>query len=103
MGTEGGFENRNGGNTTATPLLDLDRAEVERTLSPLERASMLPPRAFTSQSVFEWELENIYRDRWICFGHVSQVKETGQYLMREIGDDSDVTDNADSPYADFRL
>jgi glycine betaine catabolism A len=67
--------------------LDLDRADVEATLEPLERATMLPPRAFVDPAVFEWELGQIFSG-WICVGHRSQVAEPGNYVMREVGADS---------------
>jgi glycine betaine catabolism A len=68
--------------------LPLDAAAVEATLQPLERASMLPPRAFTDSAVLGWELATIFGEGWICAGHVSSVSEPGAYLMREIGDQS---------------
>ncbi|MGK2932849.1 MAG: aromatic ring-hydroxylating oxygenase subunit alpha [Solirubrobacterales bacterium] len=68
--------------------LPLDRRDIEKNLQPLTRASMLPPAAFTSQEVFEWEVENLFADGWICLGHISSVNDKGKYLMREIGDDS---------------
>jgi hypothetical protein len=52
--------------------LQLDRADVEATLEPLERATMLPPRAFVDPGVFDWELERIFRE-WVCVGHASRV------------------------------
>ena len=67
--------------------LTLDRRDVEATLEPLERATMLPPKAFVDAGVFEWELERIFRE-WICVGHVSRVSEPGDYVMREVGTDS---------------
>src|SRR4051795_1652073 len=67
--------------------LELDRGDVEATLEPLERATMLPPRAFADPGVFEWELQRIFRG-WICVGHASRVSEPGDYVMREVGDDS---------------
>ena len=60
---------------------------MAETLRPLERATMLPPAAFTDPSVFEWELANLFSG-WICVGHSSQVAEPGSFLMREIGLDS---------------
>jgi glycine betaine catabolism A len=71
----------------AQPQLNLNPAEIEATLVPLERATMLPPRAFVDPSVFDWELETIFRG-WICVGHASRVAERGSYMMREIGTDS---------------
>jgi glycine betaine catabolism A len=67
--------------------LSLDPRDVEATLEPLERATMLPPAAFVEPSVFEWELERIFGG-WICAGHASRVAEPGSYVMREIGPDS---------------
>ena len=71
----------------STPLA-LDRAELDATLRPLERASMLPPPSFTDPSVLAWELENLFCDGWICAGHVSAVAEPGDYLMRDLGRES---------------
>jgi glycine betaine catabolism A len=71
----------------APSALNLDVRDVEATLEPLERATMLPPRAFVDPGVFEWELERIFRG-WICVGHPAGVAEPGAYVMREVGDDS---------------
>ncbi len=43
--------------------LELDRVDVEATLQPVERASMLPPAAFIDPAILAWELRNIYRRR----------------------------------------
>ena len=64
--------------------LDLDPEQIEATLRPVERATMLPPAAFVEPSVLEWELENVFGG-WVCMGHVASVSEPGAYLMREIG------------------
>ncbi len=87
MSTSSGADHRNG-TGGMPPRLDLDPSDIRRTLNPLERASMLPPGAFTDRSVFEWEVERLFREGWICLGHVSRVSRQGQYLMREIGQDS---------------
>jgi Rieske 2Fe-2S family protein len=68
--------------------LRLDAAEVEATLQPLERATMLPPRAFIDPSVLDWELDAIFGQGWICAGHISSVADAGSYVMREVGDQS---------------
>ncbi len=73
--------------TESPTTLNLDPREIEATLQPLERATMLPPRAFVDPSVFEWELRTIFRG-WVCVGHASRVAEPGSYLMRELGADS---------------
>ncbi len=78
---------------TGNPL-DLDPREVEATLQPLERATMLPPQAVTDPAVLDWELETIFRS-WVCVGHASLVAEPGSYLMREVGTDSVVVMGAE--------
>jgi glycine betaine catabolism A len=67
--------------------LNLEPGDVEATLAPLERATMLPPAAFVDAGVFRWELERIFSG-WVCAGHASRIAEPGSYLMREIGTDS---------------
>ncbi len=69
------------------PTLNLDPVEIEANLEPVERATMLPPRAFVDPGVLDWELETIFSG-WVCVGHASQVAEPGSYMMRELGTDS---------------
>jgi Rieske 2Fe-2S family protein len=73
-------------NAATTPL-ELEIGDVEGTLEPLERATMLPPRAFTDPGVLAWEIDEIFSG-WVCVGHAAQVAERGAYVMREIGDSS---------------
>ena len=68
--------------------LALDPGEVEATLEPLERASMLPPPSFTDDSVLAWEMENLFIGGWICAAHVSVVSEPGAFVTRELGEES---------------
>jgi Rieske 2Fe-2S family protein len=65
--------------------LHLDPAAIEATLQPVERATMLPPAAFTDPAILEWEIENIFGG-WICMGHVDAIAEQGAYLSRQTGD-----------------
>jgi Rieske 2Fe-2S family protein len=58
--------------------------DLEATLQPLERATMLPPAAFLERGVLDWELENIFTGGWICVGHLSAVAEPGAYIAREL-------------------
>jgi glycine betaine catabolism A len=71
-----------------TPRLQLDPGQVQRTLEPLERASMLPPSAFTDESVLDWELASVFGREWVCAAHVAAVAEPGAWVMRELGDQS---------------
>ena len=70
------------------PMLPLATDEVERTILPLERATQLPPRAFTDPDVFAWELEHLFHSGWIGACHADQVRERGRYVMVEIGPES---------------
>src|SRR3954469_4787840 len=70
----------------AAPPLPLD--SVTRTRRPLEQATQLPGAAFTDPAVLAWELENVFRREWICAGHVDQLRERGQFLTVQLGDDS---------------
>ena len=63
--------------------LPLMADDLERTLLPLERATQLPPAAFTDPAVLEWEIENIFRKNWVCACHIDQVSERGQFVMVE--------------------
>ena len=60
-------------------------ADLEATLQPLERATMLPKAAFLETGVLDWELGNIFSGGWIVAAHVSAVAEPGAYVAREIG------------------
>lgn len=68
--------------------LPLTADDVERTLLPLERATQLPPQAFTDPAVLEWEIDQLFRRNWVCACHTDQVRERGQFVMVELGGDS---------------
>jgi Rieske 2Fe-2S family protein len=69
------------------PTLELDPRDLARTMQPLERATMLPPRAFSDPGVLDWELDQLFRG-WVCVGHVAAVSEPGSFITRELGPDS---------------
>jgi Rieske 2Fe-2S family protein len=71
--------------TVTNPALPLYAADVERTCLPLERATMLPGRAFTDAAVLDWERANFFRRGWICAGHIEQVGARGRYLTVDAG------------------
>jgi Rieske 2Fe-2S family protein len=68
--------------------LPLSAADVERTLLPLERATQLPQAAYLDRRVLAWELEHLFRRRWVCAGHVEAVHERGAFVMVEVGPES---------------
>jgi Rieske 2Fe-2S family protein len=80
--------------SSAATSLPLDARDIALTRQPVERATMLPPAAFSDPRVCDWELEHIFRG-WICVGHLSSVDETGKFMMRELGGDSVVVIGAE--------
>ena len=41
--------------------------------------------AYTSEEIFEEEVERIFHRTWMYVGHVSEVPEPGDYVVRQIG------------------
>ncbi len=70
------------------PAAPVPLEAIERTRLPLERATQLPPAAFTDPAVLAWELEHLFRAGWVCAGHVDQVREGGRFLTVQVGGDS---------------
>lgn len=48
----------------------------------------LPGKYYTSAEVYREELEKIFYDAWICVGRADQVSDAGDYILREIGEES---------------
>src|SRR5262245_30854482 len=46
----------------------------------VETSESLPPEAYTSEAFFKLEERKIFRQEWICVGHVSQVANVGDYF-----------------------
>jgi phenylpropionate dioxygenase-like ring-hydroxylating dioxygenase large terminal subunit len=66
---------------------DLD-AIVEAVLAgggkTVETSETLPPEAYTSEAFFKLEERKIFREDWICVGHVSQVAKVGDYFTLDM-------------------
>ena len=60
-------------------------SDLERTCRPLTQATMLPGAAFTDPSVLEWEQKSFFQSEWVCVGHISQLREKGQYMSAQVG------------------
>jgi Rieske 2Fe-2S family protein len=84
-----------------TPTLPLSTSDLQRTREPLERATMLPGAAFTDPAVLRWELDHVFAGGWLCVGHLDQVRERGQYVMAEVGEESVfvIADDDGEPHA----
>ena len=54
--------------------------ERYRCRQPLPQSTTLPPEAYTSEAFYLWEIENIFRNEWICLAHISQISSPGDFL-----------------------
>ncbi len=52
--------------------------------APLERATTLPPLAYTSSDVYSAECRSIFQHEWICVGREEQIPEPGDYLTVDL-------------------
>lgn len=48
----------------------------------------LPRERYVEEAWFEREMEEVIAQQWIYFGHVSQLPESGDMLVRELGNES---------------
>ena len=69
---------------TAAPL---DLAAVERVLRPYQEALTLPPAAYASPEVFDWEIEHFFEGSWMCIGRVADlgVASPGDQVAVQVG------------------
>jgi phenylpropionate dioxygenase-like ring-hydroxylating dioxygenase large terminal subunit len=44
----------------------------------------LPPQVYTSPAFYELEVAKIFRQEWLCVGHVSQVAAVGDYFTVDL-------------------
>jgi len=63
------------------------RAELLRpVLGPsLDGSKTLPAEAYTSQTVFDWEVEHFFEDGWICAGRADDLANPGDQKAVRIG------------------
>lgn len=60
-------------------------AELRRLAGlPLERGQTLPPQAYTSPELYEWEVERIFRREWLCVARAEEIPQPGSYLRLDI-------------------
>jgi phenylpropionate dioxygenase-like ring-hydroxylating dioxygenase large terminal subunit len=70
---------------TGQESLDLLHAAICRAAQkPLAEARALPAAAFTDQAHFAWEREHILQRQWLSVAHVSQLRNTGDYVNLEL-------------------
>lgn len=71
---------------TAREVADsyLTNDEVNAVLKPLEQASVLPLRVYSSKTFFEREVDAVLRPSWHAVAHVHQLRETGSFVTADI-------------------
>ncbi|MEO0373568.1 MAG: aromatic ring-hydroxylating dioxygenase subunit alpha [Cyanobacteria bacterium P01_A01_bin.17] len=62
----------------------INAAILESASTGLENAFTLPASAYTSAEYFEYELETIFKQEWLCIAHVSQIPKLGNYLSLDV-------------------
>jgi len=70
-----------GDDASLEPLLE---AVISGRNQPLERSETLPPDAYTSEAFFKLEVERIFRQDYLCVGHISQIPAEGDYFTVDL-------------------
>ncbi len=69
-----------------TSPVDLTATERSRVAAPLAHAWTLPPRMYTSPSVFARERQAIFAQDWLCVARVEQLPDAGDHLNIDVLD-----------------
>ena len=69
-----------------TSPVELTATERSRVAAPLAHAWTLPPRMYTSPTVFDRERDAIFSQDWLCVARVEQLPDRGDYLTIEVLD-----------------
>src|ERR1700716_311443 len=68
------------GPAPADPLADL----LERCEKDIQQG-MMPVQIFGNEAVFEAEMERVFARTWMFLGHVSEIPNRGDFVLRRIG------------------
>src|ERR1700727_3069017 len=69
----------------AYPPAPVDPAALATALLPFGESRMLPPAAYTSAEVFDWERRHFFGGGWTCAAHSSRLPAAGDQLAGETG------------------
>ena len=61
------------------------RESLAPALAPFGQSSTLPSEAYTSESVFRWELEHFFDRSWVCIGRTEDLLTPGDQRAVAIG------------------
>lgn len=62
----------------------IDEQELVRVAAPLAEAWTLPPAAYTSGTIFQKEVTQIFHQDWSCVGRVEQVANVGDFVSVDL-------------------
>lgn len=62
-----------------------DPAALERVLAPFGQSRNLPQESYTSEEVFDWELQFLYGNDWVCLGRTEDLSRGGDLRAVQLG------------------
>src|ERR1700733_8776727 len=71
------FTDAMNGSPRAFPPAPVDPAALATALLPFGQSRMLPPAAYTSAEVFDWERRHFFGGGWTCAAHSSRLPAGG--------------------------
>jgi Rieske 2Fe-2S family protein len=79
------------------------RAAIEKTRTNLNEARHLPGFYYTSEEIFQREIDSIFMREWLCVGRVEEFEKPGDYhAMRIVGEPLVVCRGTDGELRAFR-
>ena len=64
--------------------IELTPSEVEGVRRSLGTATFLPPRIYADRAIFDEERKRVFGRSWLPLCHLSQLKQDGSYLARQL-------------------
>ncbi len=64
---------------TRGPAAPLDPGLLGACIAPLGDSRTLPAEAYVSDGVFEWELEHVFEESWVCVGRSHDLAKPGDH------------------------
>ena len=61
------------------------RESLAPALAPFGKSSTLPSEAYTSESVFRWELDHFFDRTWVCVGRAEDLRSAGDQRAVAVG------------------
>ena len=65
----------------------IDLEEFEASVADPMAATFFPPRAYTSEAFYRFELEAIWSREWVCVGRLEEIAAPGDYFAITIAEE----------------